>query len=170
MKIDMTPILTGEKDRLDFEFGIILGTDILPNVTFPDPVKVTGHVVGNGGYMRLFCRADIGYETVCARCLRPVAGVLAVDYDKDVAKENTLQNEDNDDYVILEEGMLDIDETITEQILLEFPTKLLCSEDCKGLCPRCGKDLNEGNCGCPEKEIDPRLAILAKLRDQFDKE
>ena len=170
MKIDMTPILTGEKDRLDFDFELSLGSDVLPNVRFPKPVKVTGSVTGNGGLMQLCSRADIDYETVCARCLAKVVGVLSVDYEKNVAKENVLQNEDNDDYVILEEGMLDFDETLIEQILLEFPSKLLCREDCKGLCPKCGKDLNEGGCDCPKHEIDPRLAILARHRDEFAKE
>ncbi|MBQ7501072.1 MAG: DUF177 domain-containing protein [Clostridia bacterium] len=166
----MTPILTGEKNRLDFDFEISLESDILPNVVFPKPVRVSGSVVGNGGVMQLFCRADIDYETVCARCLAKICGVLSVDYEKNVAKENVLQNEDNDDYVILEEGMLDFDETLIEQILLEFPSKLLCSEECKGLCPKCGKDLNEGDCGCPKREIDPRLAILARHRDEFKKD
>ena len=170
MKIDMTPILTGEKNRLDLNFELALDSDILPNVCFPKPVRVAGHVDGNGGFMQLFCRADIEYATVCARCLAEVTGVLSVDYDKNIAREKTLQNEDNDDYVILDDGMLDIDETLIEQILLEFPTKLLCREDCKGLCPKCGKDLNEGDCSCPKKEIDPRFAALAARRDEFEKE
>ena len=170
MKIDMTPILTGEKDRLDFGFELSLESDILPNVRFPKPVKVTGFVTGSGGFMQLFSRAYIDYETVCARGLAKVSGVLSVDYEKNVAKENVLQNEDNDDYVILEEGMLDFDETLIEQILLEFPSKLLCREDCKGLCPECGRDLNEGDCDCPKHEIDPRLAELARHRDEFAQE
>ena len=50
-------------------------------------------------------------------------------------------------------------------LLLALPTKHLCREDCRGLCPRCGKNLNEGLCGCREDKVDPRLAVLAQLMD-----
>ena len=50
-------------------------------------------------------------------------------------------------------------------LLLALPTKHLCREDCRGLCPHCGKNLNEGLCGCREDKVDPRLAVLAQLMD-----
>ncbi len=59
---------------------------------------------------------------------------------------------------------LDLDELVREQVLLEVPVKALCSEACRGLCVSCGKDLNDGPCGCVKHEIDPRLAPLAKLK------
>ena len=75
-----------------------------------------------------------------------------------------LQDEDNDEYVIVNNGFLDIDRELVDDLLLEFPAKLLCKEECKGLCLKCGKNLNFGECDCPKKkEIDPRLAILQKL-------
>jgi uncharacterized protein len=64
---------------------------------------------------------------------------------------------------------LDVDEPLSEELLLGFPTRLLCSEDCLGLCPRCGKPKREGDCGCGGREIDPRLAILKTFFDD-DKE
>ena len=62
-----------------------------------------------------------------------------------------------------------IDEQLAEALLLDFPRKILCSEDCPGLCPKCGKSLKGGDCGCPKKEIDPRLAVLAQLLNKEDK-
>ena len=59
-------------------------------------------------------------------------------------------------------------EQLSEILLLDFPTRVLCSEDCKGLCHKCGKDLNEGDCGCDHREIDPRFAVLQQLLDQAD--
>jgi uncharacterized protein len=73
-----------------------------------------------------------------------------------------LQNEDSDDIVLLEAGQVDVGELARTAFILEMDTKTLCSEDCKGLCSRCGADLNLGPCGC-KKEGDPRLAVLAKL-------
>ncbi len=65
-----------------------------------------------------------------------------------------------------EGGELDFDEVVREQILLGLPTRLRCREDCKGLCPVCGADLNAGECGCRAQEIDPRWAALAALKDR----
>ena len=56
---------------------------------------------------------------------------------------------------------MDVDEQLLEMLMLEFPSKLLCRDDCAGLCPRCGKNLNVENCSCNQKETDPRLAPLA---------
>jgi len=67
------------------------------------------------------------------------------------------------DYTAAPGNILDIDELALETIQLELPPKLLCSEDCKGLCPKCGADLNEAQCACPPKERDPRFDILNKL-------
>ena len=81
-----------------------------------------------------------------------------------VAVSGTLQNEDNDSYVVVKNGLLDIDRELVEDLLLEFPMKLLCKNDCKGICSKCGKNLNNNSCEChTKKEIDPRLAILKTL-------
>ena len=58
---------------------------------------------------------------------------------------------------------MELDEPVGELLFLELPSRDLCSEDCRGFCPKCGKDLNEGNCDCDTKEIDPRLAVLKKF-------
>ena len=75
----------------------------------------------------------------------------------------------SEEYVVINGSELDVDEPLLEELILGFPNKLLCEEDCPGLCPKCGKPRREGDCGCPTKEIDPRLAILATLFDK-DKE
>ena len=73
-----------------------------------------------------------------------------------------LQNEDNIEIVLLEDGKVDVGDLARTEFILEMDMQTLCSEDCKGLCARCGADLNLGPCSC-KKEIDPRLAALAKL-------
>lgn len=70
-----------------------------------------------------------------------------------------------EDYLVLPDGALDLDEVCEGDIFLELPSKFLCRPDCKGLCPVCGKDLNEGQCQCDTKRIDPRLEVLKKLLD-----
>ena len=65
--------------------------------------------------------------------------------------------------IISKDGYIDADEALTEQILLELPLKHLCKEDCKGLCPKCGTDLNKGSCCCDTSDPDPRFDVLRKL-------
>ena len=79
------------------------------------------------------------------------------------------EDEENEDIVLLEEGTVDAEDLARTAFILGMDTKTLCSEDCKGLCPRCGADLNLGPCSC-KKEVDPRLAVLAKLLNKSSDE
>ncbi len=146
--------------------------DYLPllfdDVTVTAPVVVSGNVVNRAGYMVMTEEAVISYRTRCARCLRDVEKHTAFRVEKPVADEKgpmSLENRDNDDYVQIEGGKLDLDAPICDEILLGFPMRVLCKEDCKGLCAGCGADLNTETCRCTKKEIDPRFASLAALLD-----
>ena len=162
MVLDISPLLRGEVNRIDFDY--MLTPETLDGVQFASDARVTGYITDNAGYMRLCLKAELAYHGECARCLAPVDGVFSLDFERTVAAENTLteqQLEDlADEYVVPDGGELDVDEPLREELLLGFPMRLLCSEDCRGLCPKCGKPKREGDCGCETREIDPRLAIL----------
>ena len=102
-------------------------------------------------------------DLACDRCLKPFRREMRAAVSTLLAE--TLEDEENDAIVLLENGEVDLDELFTTALVLAMDTKHLCSEDCKGLCPRCGADLNEGPCGC-KPEVDPRLAALAQLLDK----
>lgn len=163
--LDMRPMLRGETDR------IRIGYELLPGL--PDGVEpvgnadVTGEVTDSAGYMRLILTAQVRYRGVCARCLDPVEDVFSVTLERTACPEETLtqkQLEENvDEYAVIRGGLLDLDELIGEEILLSFPMRVLCSPDCPGLCPVCGKPRRLGACGCQTKEPDPRWAPLARL-------
>ena len=74
-----------------------------------------------------------------------------------------LENGENDEIILLQDFKLDLYELCFTEVVLAMPSKHLCKEDCKGLCPECGKDLNDGPCGCATTSGDPRMAALAKL-------
>jgi uncharacterized protein len=76
-----------------------------------------------------------------------------------------VEDEDNDGIILLEEGCVDVGDLARTAFILEMDTKTLCSEDCKGICPGCGVDLNQGSCTC-KKQVDPRLAVLAQLLEK----
>ena len=167
----MRPMLRGEVNRIhiDYPFSPVLPSDVRP----AGDARVTGDVTDQAGYMHLVLTVTVGYETVCARCLDPVKGEFTVSLERTVAAKETLsekQLEENvDEYAVLQDGMLDLGELVGEELLLSFPMRFLCSEDCPGLCPKCGKPRRLGKCGCPEKEPDPRLAVLKTLLDQSDR-
>ena len=74
-----------------------------------------------------------------------------------------LNEEDNGDFIVVSGNQLDLDDLATSDILLELPSVVYCREDCKGLCPVCGANLNEKDCGCDLKQPDPRLQILSEF-------
>lgn len=162
MTIDIRPLLNGETNEIKLDFPLSVDEGIR-DVSFPESIEVSGSVNNKAGYVTLDLCANVPYRTRCARCFREINGTKTVEFSKPVADEKTLQNNENDDYVVPVEGMIDVSEMLIEQILLDFPYRHLCKEDCKGLCPKCGKDLNEGSCGCPADDPDPRFDVLRKL-------
>ena len=76
-----------------------------------------------------------------------------------------MNDEENDTLLLVENESIELDDLLREDILLELPTKFLCKPDCKGLCPGCGKNLNEGKCDCSARQVDPRLEVLKQLID-----
>ena len=168
MILDAGPLLRGEVERIDIDY--MLSPKSLEGIVFDTDAHVVGSLTDNAGYMRLKLKAELGYRGECARCLAPVDGVFSLDFERTVVSEGTLsdeQLEENfDEYAVLDGSMLDIDEQLIEELVLGFPFKLLCEEDCPGLCPKCGKPRRDGDCGCPEKEIDPRWAVLKTFFDE----
>ena len=128
---------------------------------FTGGVHVTGRVRNMAGALLLSARLSSVLSLTCDRCARPFEREKTVEYETLLAFE--LESGESDDIVLLDgDGELDLDGLMEEVFLLEMDTKNLCSEDCKGLCPGCGADLNRESCRC-KKEIDPRLAKLAQL-------
>ena len=169
MIIDINPLLKGEKNELEVSYLLKIDEDI-DGVVFADSFPVNGRIKNMAGYITLNLDAKVKYTAECARCLTPVNNERTITFEKTIVTEDTeLQNEDNDDYNICKDGLVDIDETLTEQIVLEMPLRHLCKDDCKGLCPKCGTDLNKNSCNCETKELDPRFDVLRKLLENNDK-
>ena len=127
------------------------------------PVLAQGSVVNHAGALVLNGTARSELDLVCDRCGKEFSREKVVALDMLLADE--LEQEDSEDEIFLLDGNeLDLDELVTTAFVLAMDTKNLCSEDCKGLCAKCGADLNLGPCGC-RPEVDPRLAALAQLLD-----
>lgn len=168
--IDVSKIYNGETTQIDFEFEIQPeDTDIL-DLAFHNPVKVTGKVYEKArgkdraeSYVELVFSVTGEYDTHCARCAKPITEKFEYNRVYGVAKKLV---GDSDDYVEAPKGILDVGELARSYFYLELPGRVLCKEDCKGLCPVCGTDLNEGTCTC-KKNIDANtLSDLKKLLDK----
>lgn len=127
---------------------------------FSSPVAVKGYVKNATGIVSVSAEAEFSVSTQCAKCAKDIRKKLNVAVDHFLIDE--LHDEDNDDYIVVDDLNLNLDELVLEDIYLSLPTRFLCKNDCKGLCPYCGIDLNEGNCDC-KKPVDPRLAALQAL-------
>lgn len=135
---------------------------------FIQPIQVEGMVRNMAGAMLLNARLSTVLSLACDRCAKPFEQEKTVEYETLLDFE--LANGESDDIVLLDkEGELELDPLMQEIFLLEMDTKNLCSQDCKGLCPGCGVDLNTQSCRC-KREVDSRLAKLAQLLEQGEPE
>ena len=125
--------------------------------------------------IRLKGKLDTSLEVACARCLEPV--VFKVDRSFDLLYRPLGTDAGHEELSITDaeaeigyyqgEGVL-LEDALREQVLLAVPLKLLCREDCKGLCPHCGTNLNESHCSCAAQMEDPRWAALKEIRSKLD--
>ena len=162
MKLNLTRMAREPGAALPFDYELDLSpVEWNGQKPFVRAVHITGRVRNMAGAMVLSAKLSCVLSLVCDRCARPFEREKTVEYETLLAFE--LANGESDDIVLLDkDGELDLDALMEEVFLLEMDTKNLCSQDCRGLCPGCGADLNVEPCRC-KREVDPRLARLAQL-------
>lgn len=134
------------------------------------PPEVSGKVKRSGSEVRLRGKISATAEVDCDRCLKAVSVPIETDFDVTYVPEEEyrsgeaaeLQEEDLS-LSVFDGEAIDVDELVREQVMLAMPARALCTDECKGLCPTCGADLNAEQCGCQEREIDPRWAALKSV-------
>jgi uncharacterized protein len=164
MLLALKKLFTGESTDLPFAETLDFGDVELDGVKpFVSPVCVKGQVSSSTEGITLSMTAAFDFCVPCDRCAASIKSKKEYRFDHDLVLE--LHHEDHGDYILVENYELDLDELVRADILLELPTKNLCSPDCKGLCPQCGTNLNSGSCTCDTHQIDSRLEILKQLID-----
>lgn len=159
MRYDIQQLLaeSGLAAELDFDLPLTDYADLAEGVA-----HIKCRIKNHGGYLELSAKTKVTAKAVCARCGEGFDFSLEFDTVRPVAK--SLTDNENDDYIIADEdGYINLSDVFGEELLLELPAKYLCKEGCKGLCIKCGANLNKKNCGCNTKEIDPRLEVLKAL-------
>jgi len=125
--------------------------------------------------IRVKGKLDTRLEVLCARCLEPVVHTIERSFDLlyrplgiDSGHEELSVTDAEAEIGYYEGGGLLLEDALREQVLLALPLKTLCREDCKGLCPHCGKNMNEIECGCVDEVEDPRCSALKVIRDKLN--
>ena len=166
MRLNVNRVLHTPDLRQDFHFEMDLsGLEFGGMCPIVSPVVVDGQVRNIAGMLRLELALDTTLAAVCDRCGEVFDKPFHLDCEYLLATE--LEDEENDEILLLEDGTVDLGELSREVFILNMPTKLLCREDCRGLCPGCGVNLNYEVCRC-KKEVDPRLAKLAQLLEKSE--
>ena len=168
-----------EKEPLIFEEAIPAGAlDYAPDITQVGPLPVGGRadlIVEHRGHreqvedIRLRASYHGDFEVLCARCVEPVRTPLIGNFDlifrpqgADAGPGERAITHDETEIGYYESSGLSLEDVVREQVLLSLPSRTLCSPDCKGLCPRCGQNLNLESCKC-NPTSDPRWSALAGL-------
>jgi uncharacterized protein len=135
------------------------------------PATVNGRIRLAGNEVFVNGHVDTRTQVECDRCLKTIELPVNADFELEYITGNEYESSEVAELTEAEMSVsvfdghaLDVDEIVKEQILLAVPTRMLCREDCKGICPECGTDRNTGECNCETKEIDPRWAALKNLK------
>ena len=166
MLLDLSKIIDTPGASVPFSTSVDL-SDLLYGTCYPvdEPVLASGTVRNTAGVLVMTGSLHTTIHGVCDRC----AGDFTsdVEYPIDVVLVTELSNEENEDEWVfpLEGDSADLEDIVRTVFVLNFGSKLLCKDDCAGICCRCGKNLNGGPCSC-QKELDPRFAALRQLLDK----
>lgn len=165
MKIDLTNLLNGSCDNVDIDYSVDL-SDLSYGIYNPikDSVRVKGSLYSKADIVYLALDISFTFSGVCDRCAEDVKKDFSLRVKK-IVVENLQNEKDDDDYIIVKNRELDLDELVNEEVSLSLPNKILCKEDCKGLCSQCGTNLNVKECDC-KKNVDPRMEALLQLLDE----
>ena len=163
MRLDLRAIIPNPGSQLPFSCEMETeGLDFPSVKAYKDKPLAVGRVYNEAGVLHLVGTLTAEMTCICDRCGAEFDSEKVTDLDAVLVEE---ESEDHPELFVLDGSELDLDDVLSTCFILDMETKFLCREDCKGLCPSCGKNLNEGPCAC-RKQTDPRFAVLEQLLDK----
>ncbi|SDB44589.1 uncharacterized protein SAMN02910317_02237 [Ruminococcaceae bacterium FB2012] len=146
MILDMKRLFDVTDEQEEFSFDI--GTDELKervfSVVFASPLAVSGRAYNRAGIVNVDLKCVFTLAHVCDRCLAEFEREYSFEFSHVCMRDHS----SNDEHIIVKDNALDLNDLAISDSLLQLPTKILCREDCRGLCYVCGQNLNEGECNC----------------------
>ena len=170
--VDVTKIYNGVVNEINLDFELDIEEGSTDDYVFENAPKVQARIFEkargrdeNESYVALNIKVTGTFSSVCGRCAKELTKDLCVDAEFGVTRK---LSEDSDEYVEAPEGLLDVGELARTLFYLELPQRVLCKDDCRGLCPVCGTDLNLSTCSCKQVKKGKGLEGLKKLLDNYE--
>ncbi len=163
MVIDLTGIINSVGLKKDFSGSLSLNEFEFSGeaYSFTQPLQVSGCIMNTGDTYELVALVSGYINLNCYRCTVDITKSFEFSINEKLT--NSDDSEQNEDVVKFEGNILDIEDIIINNIFVNLSMKYLCSDECRGLCPICGVDLNKEECRCTNEKIDPRFEALKKL-------
>lgn len=167
MILNLTQVTSGKLSKMPFSHRFIPEIEEKTNfgILTIEPFDTEGFICKNGSEMFIEYQISGSITYACSRCLESVTVPFTKQIQKPIIR--TLpQDSEEEDWYVSEDHLLDVEHIVTEEILMDLPYQTLCGNECKGLCPNCGVNLNHETCSCSDEKIDPRLEILKNFFTQ----
>lgn len=166
MLLNLTDILSSEEKteqkQIPYEAEVFEnGLERFPIIK-KTPLALTMKVIEKGKVL-LMGNMSLTFQMSCDRCLKDVPYEMKFSFEESISKEEIEADTSEEEQNFLEGYQLDTEKLIHNEILMNLPMKVLCRQDCKGICKQCGKDLNLGDCGCDDFVPDPRMAMIKDI-------
>lgn len=162
MEFDISGLLRKKVDKLPFEVSYNLESITRDDysLVLKSPIVIRGTASLMGQIVDVSGEISTVVEVQCSRCLETFDYSLSVDFEESFSKSS---NEDY--YPIIEEDLI-LDDMVMDNLILSMPLRLLCNDECKGLCHECGVNLNKVDCDCEKETVNPKFAALKDLFKQ----
>ncbi len=173
MLIDLSSVLSEPHEPLEKDVPITLSEVELDSIRYPVLNKSDLHLTVTfveEGRVEISGQCEVELELTCDRCLDPVPYTFDLDFTRRTvasATDEEVELSDTDEPDAVEGCMLDTDKLVRSEILIGWQMKVLCREDCKGICSICGQNLNHGTCDCMDTGLDPRMAAAQDVFKNF---
>ena len=167
LEVDLRELARGPvetRDQLAGDDPLFEGLEVV----LAEPVRVAGRLQ-DAGDGRFYWRGSLTtrVSAECRRCLAPVAVPVTVRIDALFSRDPDALEDPNSYPLAPDATEIDLRPAVREELLLAVPQWVVCRDECRGLCPRCGKDLNAGPCGCPPAPVDGRWRALEALKHKL---
>ncbi len=164
MEWNLLPILNCDGKRMPIDVSLELETTETDDFRILGQVTLQGEIVNVGGSLELSAEGCAELERVCDRCAEPFITELHFPVEERMKKVEMGDSQQEDPDILFIEGTsVDLDELAYTGLCLNLPSKSLCNEDCKGICPICGQNRNQQVCSCDDRPTDPRFDVLDQL-------
>ena len=169
MFVNLTDVLTSEDKVLTMQAEVDMTEAAVCGEVFEilekSPVNLIFTNIGKGR-ASVEGQAEFVFAMSCDRCLKSVREKLVLQFSREVHAPDAVleqQDDEDDDQRFMEGYQLDVEDLLNNEIIINWPSKVLCKEDCKGICMQCGQNLNTGTCECDTFIPDPRMAVIKDI-------